>query len=1340
MDIQKLYDRIQRQTDQGRFCLSGETSGLTVVQQICVVFGMDGIELCETVCELQEETLTLQGIFYLSPSGERFPLILTAESGGQIKTIVDLAGVYMDEDKWFCIRDGQLEIVLQEGTDVFLETMAGHSSLGKVTYSFQGNRKEITEKRTVILCREERTDSTEILDSGLALFGLSLSGFPVRPAPVEISFFSFSYTLPSGWLMGAAPEKKQVPDYFKWQIRTSLGFELTDLFGMKDIGFAMEKYGSVYELSMSGIFEIFRHDFPFFLTYNGRGFHITLSECAQAELETINDLGVLSGDKDLSRYLPQDFVPEGVISLYSLQLALPQSFSGVHYFQIAVNFHFEWEISHSPSLILHDIMLSYEYNPGSKFFSISGKINFLGAETLLYAGVIAGNGEKDAAWQFMWRMYDDESISITDFVGQLAEFLGTPRTQITLPQVELCQVQAVYAGGSFSFHAKIDVRESRLFAWETELIFVSRSVGGKRDYAAELSWKSTTHTLTVGNILEECGAGEALADLPAFLRDIGLEKVDIAYDFIENKISMEIVISKVGRLSVWFIFGEKKEYEIIFEPEINEISLTGIPVAGGLVEKMLPSAGDFSVSRFALCICSKENKQRAVPAGICMVMKVLGKEQVFVLYQPAHQSRGRVVRTGDTQIFRQDEETKKPKTAWINVNKTFSILSIYRIGVGMDDARLVLMLDAALNIQPLSFGVEGMGIGITMSCPSDIRFYLSGLSVAFRNDLLSVAGEFVKEDDTYAGELMIQVKQICVAAVGEYSRDGSLMALAAVNYNFGGPPAFFVTGFSFGFGYHKDLVLPEIADVPEHPLVRAARGQISRAGMKEALQRYIKSVPGEKFIAAGVRFTSFNIMDSSVIAVVKFGNLFELGVLGLAEISVPPSCPQTPVAYAGLALEAVVRPEAGYFGVEARLTSESYILSKDCKLRGGFALYGWFGGEHSGDMVITLGGYYPGYQKPQHYPSVPRVGFDWKIGDDLDISGELYFALTPREIMAGGRLNAVYTLGKLRAWFIAAADFIMGWKPFYYEASVKVQIGVSYRVDFLFVHHTFTVELGVGLDLWGPEFGGVAHISWFIISFDIRFGSKGRNKNTAISWDEFTESFLPQAEKKQGLVCLQSDQGKASVPVTISFTDGVIKADERTVCRGDGLEISVESAVPVTSYSVNGGVAENGKPDLFVQPMGGKALQSSFQVEIVDERGQRVEMGTAPVKKNLPSALWGKKNGGTLVQDAVCGLVLSSRQTEFNLFPVKHMISLDELYENGTIRIRDAFRYQGGMVYPSYTTEGSVKLFQETVESEKVRERRKQFLAEQGICGAVVSLGGYAANAGNLLSEDFMVI
>ena len=256
-----------------------------------------------------------------------------------------------------------MELLLQEGTPCFSETISGHLSMKRnspdgMTLSFQGSRKEITERRRVLLCCEEQTDSSEIVDSAFSLYGLSLADFPVKPAPIEIKSFSFSYTLPSGWLNEGTSGEGRYQDYFTWRIRTSLGFNFQDVFGMRDIDFSMEKYGKAYEMALSGTFEIFHQDFPFFLTYNNRkGFFIALSQCDKAALKSLDDMGVLAGE-GISRYLPKDFVPEGVISLYSLRLALPKSFSSILYFQIVVNFHFEWKISQTPKLTLHDMTLT----------------------------------------------------------------------------------------------------------------------------------------------------------------------------------------------------------------------------------------------------------------------------------------------------------------------------------------------------------------------------------------------------------------------------------------------------------------------------------------------------------------------------------------------------------------------------------------------------------------------------------------------------------------------------------------------------------------------------------------------------------------------------------------------------------------------------------------------------------------------------------------------------------------------------------------------------------------------------------------------------------------------
>ncbi|WP_308103142.1 DUF6603 domain-containing protein [Streptomyces sichuanensis] len=72
----------------------------------------------------------------------------------------------------------------------------------------------------------------------------------------------------------------------------------------------------------------------------------------------------------------------------------------------------------------------------------------------------------------------------------------------------------------------------------------------------------------------------------------------------------------------------------------------------------------------------------------------------------------------------------------------------------------------------------------------------------------------------------------------------------------------------------------------------------------------------------------------------------------------------------------------------AELTPESYVLEPECRLTGGLAYRTWFGGSHEGDFVFCLGGYAPGFDRPDHYPDVPRLGYTWGISDCVTVRGE----------------------------------------------------------------------------------------------------------------------------------------------------------------------------------------------------------------------------------------------------------------------------------------------------------------------------------------------------------------
>ncbi|HEY7428877.1 MAG TPA: DUF6603 domain-containing protein [Gemmataceae bacterium] len=290
-------------------------------------------------------------------------------------------------------------------------------------------------------------------------------------------------------------------------------------------------------------------------------------------------------------------------------------------------------------------------------------------------------------------------------------------------------------------------------------------------------------------------------------------------------------------------------------------------------------------------------------------------------------------------------------------------------------------------------------------------------------------------------------------------------------------------GLPGGDPHTRSLVLPTQDRVRNFPLVAwvlGPAGAPSSGDLGAALSglttpvNWIPPQRGEYWAAVGVRWTTFDLLKGFVLLTVAFGTDIEIGLIGILSLSVPR---EEPLGYAELDLLVSFRAASGVLTASAALSPASYVLDKNCHLTGGFAFTSWFRdqpapGARAGDFVVTLGCYHPAYHPPDYYPPEPRVGFNWHLGDALAIQGGLYFALTPSAVMAGGSLSATFEAGPLKAWFDAWADFLMEWKPFHFDVDIGIDVGASCRVDALFVHTTFTVELGASLHLWGPPIGG----------------------------------------------------------------------------------------------------------------------------------------------------------------------------------------------------------------------------------------------------------------------------
>ena len=138
---------------------------------------------------------------------------------------------------------------------------------------------------------------------------------------------------------------------------------------------------------------------------------------------------------------------------------------------------------------------------------------------------------------------------------------------------------------------------------------------------------------------------------------------------------------------------------------------------------------------------------------------------------------------------------------------------------------------------------------------------------------------------------------------------------------------------------------------------------------------------GQYWIAAGVYFSSFKLIETFALLTVQFGARLEIALLGVATLQQPPKVGAgdevPPFIVVEMAIKVRFAPDDGLLSVMAVLTANSFLFDRSCKLTGGFAFCVWFAPtdpnieSHAGDFVLTLGGYHPKFKVPAWYPKSP---------------------------------------------------------------------------------------------------------------------------------------------------------------------------------------------------------------------------------------------------------------------------------------------------------------------------------------------------------------------------------
>lgn len=757
------------------------------------------------------------------------------------------------------------------------------------------------------------------------------------------------------------------------------------------------------------------------------------------------------------------------------------------------------------------------------------------------------------------------------------------------------------------------------------------------------------HTLSLLSVGESFNQGNLKLEIPDVFDDwpFVLDSIGLSYNFGEHQLTLEIKVREYGALTISTGGGDVRTYAFGLELENAFFYLRRLPVIGSYL------SGEDGVGIKTFDVEFKPGNYIKIGSLAKLVIQNNAYDlDISYQYDLPHKN----------YLF-QEEEKKQSSVHWLNFQKELGFLSFHRIGFSLEGHKIYLYLDVSFFLSVITVDVLGLNIGIPMDKKESFSFGLQGLALSLSKPPLYLAGGlYISKDgdmQVYSGMIQIRCDKFGLAALGLYGQapngDTTLFIYGLISIPLGGPPYFYIKGLAGGFGFNREIILPsDVAKVREFPFVAIALGNETKlkkgdtpGEVLKKMQQQIIYKKSQYFVTVGVSFASFGVIESFILLNIQFGARFEASILGISSLALPPKVsPVNPIGYAELAVKAVLAPDDGEFSIMAALTSESYLFDKNCKLTGGFAAAFWWKGDYAGDFVITVGGYHPEFVN-KHYPKIDRVGINWKIDDHLSLKGGAYFALTPSCIMAGGELSITYEWGKLKAWVYARADFLLQWKPFHYDIAIGASIGASYRVDFLFVHHTFTIELGADMHIWGPDFQGVVHIKWFIISFTITFGKQQGDYKQTIDWTEFHDSFLPQKEHKAALP--GNDAGDEGLRlIDIKVTGGLLKElpeKKSNLVSAHYLSLEIHTGLPCTDVLVNNATKGAYTNGLGIVPMGIAGYTSCLNITLCREgETDGVPVEAEVVTGNIPSALWGTakpdKNSG-LIAGVPMGAVLS---------------------------------------------------------------------------------------------------
>jgi hypothetical protein len=499
----------------------------------------------------------------------------------------------------------------------------------------------------------------------------------------------------------------------------------------------------------------------------------------------------------------------------------------------------------------------------------------------------------------------------------------------------------------------------------------------------------------------------------------------------------------------------------------------------------------------------------------------------------------------------EDVQDQDPGAAKAPYSKKIGPLSISNMGFkysGGAEPTLSIIMDASVVLGPIEMALLGFSLdlkftkGVTLYQLPTPGVSLAGLGVAFNKPPVVFGGllqHVVVDDqaaapsthrDYYQGGVALSFDPYLFEAEGFYgtvtSSVGSFRSAFAY-FVLGGPLVELeyveITDVTGGFGYNSNMQFPTATNVLQFPFLEP----ISNPEPSTVLSTLVNTgwffpQEGSFWLAAGLGVTAFEVLQSSVVAVVQWDPDLYLGLFGVATADMPPEIDEAKLVHVEMGVVGTVDFKNGVLKIDGQLAPSSWVLDPACHLTGGYALYWWFGGTgeattlapNDGDFVYTIGGFHRGFHRPAQYPNPARLAINWSVDSSLSIKGEAYFAITPNICMAGGCLDASLSLGPLSAWFNAYADVLINYRPFFFSADGGISVGVGFVLDLWICTIDISCEIAATLHLQGPPLSGTVYVDFWVFGFYINFGQPSEGNDQPLPLTDFYNLAL-QADVQQ---------------------------------------------------------------------------------------------------------------------------------------------------------------------------------------------------------------------------------